>query len=118
MALARDCLRDSLAKKLINLWTSSLETSSKPAKLREEAHKKATEYLSNEASIKSYKERLSKREVRDFYNLADTDFRKLLAEKQALVEKCIKFEREPASRKYFEDTEALRYILDDLPVPF
>jgi hypothetical protein len=75
------------------------------------------EYLSSEASIKSYKERLGKKEVRDFYNMADTDFKKLLAEKTALVEKCIKFEKEEASRKNFEDAEALRYVLDDLPMP-
>jgi hypothetical protein len=81
MALSRDCLRDSLVKKLIDLWTSSLETSFKPARLREEAQNKAKEYLSSGESIKSYKERLIKQEVRDFYNLADTDFKKLLAEK-------------------------------------
>lgn len=55
MTLARDCLRDGLVKKLINLWTFCLETNFKPAKLREEAQKKAADYLSSEASIKDYK---------------------------------------------------------------
>jgi hypothetical protein len=51
LTLARECLRDNLAKKLINLWTLSSETFLKPAKLREEAQKKARNYLSTPATI-------------------------------------------------------------------
>jgi hypothetical protein len=61
LTLARDCLRDGLTRKLINLWTLSSETASKPGKLREEAQKKAAGYLSNATSIRNYLERLDKK---------------------------------------------------------
>jgi hypothetical protein len=33
------------------------------------------------------------------------------------VKKCIGFEEQEATRRNFEDTEAVRYVLDDLPIP-
>jgi hypothetical protein len=88
LTLARECLRDNLVKKLINLWSLSLETSYKPSKLREEVHKKMKSYLSNSENIKRYKERLQKKEINDFYNLSDIDFRNLLKEKNGIINKC------------------------------
>lgn len=64
LTLARDCLRDGLAKKLINLLAFSSETSTKPANLRKDAITKAQNYLSNPERIKDYQARLAKREVK------------------------------------------------------
>ena len=92
LTLARDCLRDGLAKKLINLLAFSSETSTKPANLRKDAVTKAQNYLSNPERIRDYQARLAKREVKEFYNLKDPDFNNLLNDKKALVQKCIEFE--------------------------
>jgi beta-N-acetylglucosaminidase len=116
LTLARECLRDNLTKKLINLWSLSLETSYKPSKLREEVHKKMKSYLSNSENIKRYKERLQKKEINDFYNLSDIDFRNLLKEKNGIIKKCQEYEERAETKEIYEATESLRYIIDEIPI--